>query len=285
MPALPLVAHSRRRSVWLWIAAVGGAAHRLPAVPDQGLRDRRSRPDLSAGARHGAIADDASAASLLIGEIPGGAGDRRHHAAQRRNAADVDAWRQRPDRRASRRRLCVRHLAVRRRLHADRRQSARGSADAATSYAAWLFVADAIADRRCCCPRARSRHRRRRCCRNGAPGWSPALLAAGAYWIAMWAMTRAPIASVAALRETSILFAMAISVAALGESVTGWRLAAAILIVGRHRCAEAWLTGSAPSIVRPARGLLPERHLCRHQVERQNAVDRSRQVGESSPIP
>ena len=45
-------------------------------------------------------------------------------------------------------------------------------------------------------------------------------------------MTRAPIASVAALRETSILFAMAISVAALGESVTRWRIAAAILIVG-----------------------------------------------------
>ena len=43
-------------------------------------------------------------------------------------------------------------------------------------------------------------------------------LAAGAYWIAVWAMTQAPIASVAALRETSILFAMAISVSHWGIS-------------------------------------------------------------------
>ena len=52
-----------------------------------------------------------------------------------------------------------------------------------------------------------------------------------AYWIAMWAMTQAPIASVAALRETSILFAMTISVLALGEKLTPWRIAAALLIV------------------------------------------------------
>ena len=57
-------------------------------------------------------------------------------------------------------------------------------------------------------------------------------LAAGAYWIAVWAMTQAPIASVAALRETLILFAMAISVFSLGEAVTRWRVVAALLIVG-----------------------------------------------------
>ena len=45
-------------------------------------------------------------------------------------------------------------------------------------------------------------------------------------------MTQAPIASVAALRETSILFAMAISVFSLGEAVTRWRIVAALLIVG-----------------------------------------------------
>ena len=61
--------------------------------------------------------------------------------------------------------------------------------------------------------------------------WSPASLSGVAYWIAMWAMTKAPIASVAALRETSILFAMAISVLALGETLTPWRIAAALLIV------------------------------------------------------
>ena len=56
-------------------------------------------------------------------------------------------------------------------------------------------------------------------------------LAAAAYWIAMWAMTQASIASVAALRESSILFALAISVVALREPVTGWRIVSAVAIV------------------------------------------------------
>ncbi|MCC2690176.1 MAG: EamA family transporter, partial [Rhizobiaceae bacterium] len=68
-----------------------------------------------------------------------------------------------------------------------------------------------------------------------AAGWRMGLLTGSlsgvAYWIAMWAMTKAPIASIAALRETSILFAMTISVLALGETLTRWRTAAALLIV------------------------------------------------------
>ena len=51
--------------------------------------------------------------------------------------------------------------------------------------------------------------------------WPAALLGAcaslGAYGIALWAMTRAPVASVAALRETSVLFAALIGIVALGE--------------------------------------------------------------------
>jgi phosphonate utilization associated putative membrane protein len=51
--------------------------------------------------------------------------------------------------------------------------------------------------------------------------WPVALLGAcaslGAYGIALWAMTRAPIASVAALRETSVLFATLIGVLVLRE--------------------------------------------------------------------
>ena len=39
----------------------------------------------------------------------------------------------------------------------------------------------------------------------------------GAYGIALWAMTRAPVASVAALRETSVLFAALIGVLLLKE--------------------------------------------------------------------
>ena len=51
--------------------------------------------------------------------------------------------------------------------------------------------------------------------------WRRALIggscAVGAYGIALWAMTRAPIASVAALRETSVLFAALIGVVMLKE--------------------------------------------------------------------
>ena len=51
--------------------------------------------------------------------------------------------------------------------------------------------------------------------------WPVALLGAcaslGAYGIALWAMTRAPVASVAALRETSVLFAALIGVFVLNE--------------------------------------------------------------------
>jgi phosphonate utilization associated putative membrane protein len=51
--------------------------------------------------------------------------------------------------------------------------------------------------------------------------WPVALLGAcaslGAYGIALWAMTRAPVAAVAALRETSVLFAALIGVVVLKE--------------------------------------------------------------------
>jgi drug/metabolite transporter (DMT)-like permease len=58
-----------------------------------------------------------------------------------------------------------------------------------------------------------------------------ALMSQTAYFIAIWAMTQAPIALVAALRETSVLFAAAISVVFLREPLTRWRLAAALIIV------------------------------------------------------
>ena len=67
------------------------------------------------------------------------------------------------------------------------------------------------------------------------PSWKSgvtgALLSAGAYWIVIWAMSLAPIAAVAALRETSILFVMLMSAYFLKEKVTGFRLLGATLIV------------------------------------------------------
>ena len=62
-------------------------------------------------------------------------------------------------------------------------------------------------------------------------GTSGAVLSAGAYWIVIWAMSLAPIAAVAALRETSILFVMLMSAVVLKERVTGLRLLGATLIV------------------------------------------------------
>lgn len=71
--------------------------------------------------------------------------------------------------------------------------------------------------------------------REVAPYWRTgvvgATLSVGAYWIAIWAMTKAPIASVAALRETSILVIMLLSMRVLNETVSFPRLAGAVLIV------------------------------------------------------
>jgi drug/metabolite transporter (DMT)-like permease len=52
----------------------------------------------------------------------------------------------------------------------------------------------------------------------------------GSYGIALWAMTRAPIALVAALRETSVLFAMLIATVFLGERISGWRFLSILTI-------------------------------------------------------
>jgi drug/metabolite transporter (DMT)-like permease len=71
--------------------------------------------------------------------------------------------------------------------------------------------------------------------RQVAPYWKSgiagAALSVSAYWIVIWAMTLAPIAAVAALRETSILFVMLMSMRVLKETVTAPRIAGALLIV------------------------------------------------------
>jgi drug/metabolite transporter (DMT)-like permease len=58
-----------------------------------------------------------------------------------------------------------------------------------------------------------------------------AALSTAAYAIAIWAMTVAPIALVAALRETSVLFAALFSVALLREPLLPARIAAACLVL------------------------------------------------------
>lgn len=65
--------------------------------------------------------------------------------------------------------------------------------------------------------------------------WAQALLGGVAslasYGIALWAMTRAPVAAVSALRETSVLFAGALAVGLLGERFGRQRALGAVVIV------------------------------------------------------
>lgn len=105
---------------------------------------------------------------------------------------------------------------------------ARSAVDAG-SYAVWLFLCDGI-----CALLLGFALRGRQLLVSMRSDWHLGVttggLSAASYGIAMWAMTKAPIAAVAALRETSILFAMIISVALLGESMTRWRVVAALFI-------------------------------------------------------
>ena len=67
--------------------------------------------------------------------------------------------------------------------------------------------------------------------RDWITGLGGGALQLGSYGIAIWAMTLAPIAIVAALRETSVLFGAVIAVAVLGEPLRAVRVAAAVTIV------------------------------------------------------
>ncbi len=110
-------------------------------------------------------------------------------------------------------------------------QGARIAGDA-IGYVAWVFVVDGLGfaagmlawKGRAVLPRARK-------------PWATGALAGaasyGAYGISVWAMTVAPIALVAALRETSILFAVLIGWLGFGERMTmGKGLAALVIVTG-----------------------------------------------------
>lgn len=62
-------------------------------------------------------------------------------------------------------------------------------------------------------------------------GITGGLCGLASYGIAIWAMTMAPIALVAALRETSVVFAMIMAVMFLGEKLTPLRCVAILLVV------------------------------------------------------
>lgn len=106
---------------------------------------------------------------------------------------------------------------------------ARVSGDA-VAYVAWVFVADGlifgtgmIAWKGTALLRADARA--------WASGTAACAASYGAYAISIWAMTVAPIAVVAALRETSILFAVLIGWLVFGERMTRDKAMASALIV------------------------------------------------------
>jgi drug/metabolite transporter (DMT)-like permease len=68
------------------------------------------------------------------------------------------------------------------------------------------------------------------------PAFAGGAMSLAAYWIAIWAMTVAPIALVAALRETSVLFGGLIAVIFLKEPLTRVRTASAALILAGLVC-------------------------------------------------
>ena len=99
------------------------------------------------------------------------------------------------------------------------------------SYVMWVFIANAVL----LVPYAFWRDGRdvaaamRRFWLRGLVGGT---LSAVSYGVALWAMTLAPIAIVASLRETSVLFGAGIAVVWLKEPLRALRIGAALLIVG-----------------------------------------------------
>ena len=103
-------------------------------------------------------------------------------------------------------------------------------AGSASAFALWMFALDGLAMLGFALAT-----RGRAAVTALAPAWrggaAAGAMSLGSYWIAIWAFTKAPLAMVAALRETSVLFAMLIAVFLLREKVAPARWAAGGLIL------------------------------------------------------
>lgn len=98
------------------------------------------------------------------------------------------------------------------------------------SYLAWIFLLD-------CVPISLYsvwRYGRRGYLERARPlvrfGLLGGLMNTTSYGIAIWAMSRAPMSLVVALRETNVVFGAAIGALLLREALGGWRLAAAAVV-------------------------------------------------------
>jgi drug/metabolite transporter (DMT)-like permease len=96
-------------------------------------------------------------------------------------------------------------------------------------YVLWLFVLDAVPF-----PLVVFLLKKRELVSYASRFWLRGLvggvLSSGAYGVALWAMTRAPIAAVAALRETSVIFAALIGAWLLKEGHIARRIAGAVTV-------------------------------------------------------
>jgi uncharacterized membrane protein len=108
-------------------------------------------------------------------------------------------------------------------------QGARLSGNA-LAYTLWLFLLSGLP-----LPIWALFARRQQLCGYLRGNWHRGLVGGigttASYAIALWAMTVAPVAVIAALRETSILFALLISAVLLKEHVSRKRVLAAVLII------------------------------------------------------
>ncbi len=113
-------------------------------------------------------------------------------------------------------------------------RAASAAGGGAASYVVLLFVLDGVPYPALVFFR-RSREQRAAMAAYARQRWLLATLGGlaslGSYGIALWAMTRAPVAAVSAMRETSVLFATALSVWVLKEPFGRQRIAGACVIV------------------------------------------------------
>ncbi len=100
----------------------------------------------------------------------------------------------------------------------------------ASGYALWMFTFDGAAMGLIALT-ARGKDVFMPLLRSWRSGVAGGAMSLGSYWVAIWAFTKAPVALVAALRETSVLFAMLIGLVVMHEPVGRWRWGAAGLIV------------------------------------------------------
>lgn len=98
-------------------------------------------------------------------------------------------------------------------------------------YTAWLFVFNLVPLNAYCLIKQRKEfiiYSRKRL----GIGIGGGLCGLASYGIAIWAMTVAPIALVAALRETSVIFGMILALIFLREKLTSMRVIAILLVAG-----------------------------------------------------